>query len=178
MYKRFLCALDNDLSAHAAIFGYIFGLIFSLFTSDGDLFADIPSITSSFLEKDGILLFIQAVSDQTVYAALIFFTGFIPYSSFLSAVILFVRAALASYSSFLIALRSDSKALYLLHTLSGCLIICALWAISKCAYRHLHSENSLESSEKNSLSYLFEFLFFAGVIFILMFFRNIALAFV
>ena len=177
MYKRFLRVFDCDLSTHAIISGYLFGLIFALFTGR-DLSAQaIPDMSSTFLQSGGVPAFMQVASEQMVYAFFIFFTGFIPYTAFISSAILFVRASLASYSSLILAFHGVSEALYILHTLSSVFIICVCFAISKCAYRHLHAEGRTASA-KNTLSYTFEFLFFSGIMIILIFCRNIALAFV
>ncbi len=177
MYKRFLRVFDRDLSVHAVIFGYIFGIVFSFSTGELRSAVSIPDMSSAFLQNDGFSLFLQAASEQIIYAFSIFFTGFIPYTAFISSAILFVRASLASYSSLQLALHGAAEALYILHTLSSAFMLCACFAISKCAYKHMHADSQTISA-KSSLSYATEFLFFVGIMLILLFCRNIALAFV
>ena len=162
---------ECDLSVYALIFGYIFGLVFSV--SSGSLYAhNIPELSSAFLQKGGFSAFMQTSSEQVIYLTVIFLTGFIPFSSIMSSGMLFIRAFLASYSCLLLALGGASEALYILHTLSSVFTLCICFALSKCAYKYLGS------GTRSTLSYALEFLFFTGIMFVLMFCRNIALAFV
>ncbi|MBQ2252280.1 MAG: hypothetical protein II329_04850 [Clostridia bacterium] len=171
MYKKLMRVFECDLSVYALIFGYIFGLVFS--TSSGLLSTDsIPELSSVFLQKGAFSAFMQTSSEQVIYLTVIFLTGFIPFSSIMSSGILFIRAFLASYSCLLLALGSTSEALYILHTLSSVFTLCICFALSKCAYRYS------SSGTRSTLSYALEFLFFTGIMFVLMFCRNIALAFV
>lgn len=171
MYKKLLRIFECDLSTCAVIFGYIFGLVFS--ASSALLSTDsIPELSSVFLQNDGFSAFMQTSSEQIIYTAVIFLTGFIPYTSVISSGVLFVRASLASYSSLLLALCGASEALYVLHTLSSAFTLCICFAVSKCAYRYSKSDT------RSTLSYALEFLFFTGIMFILIFCRNVALAFV
>ena len=162
---------ECDLPLYALIFGYIFGLVFS--ASSGMLSTvNIPELSSVFLQKGGFSAFMQTSSEQIIYLAVIFLTGFIPYASIISSCILFARAFLASYSCLLLALDGASEALYILHTLSGAFALCLCFAISRCAYKYS------KSGSRSTLSYTLEFLFFTGIMLILLFCRNIALAFV
>ena len=171
MYKKLLRVFEYDLSTSAVIFGYIFGLVFSV--SFGPMpIGIIPDLGSVFLQKGGFSAFMQTASEQIIYISVIFLTGFIPYTSFISSVVLFIRASLASFSCILLALCGTSEALYVLHTLSGAFTLCICFAVSKCAYRHSRSDS------RSTSSYALEFLFFTGTMFILLFCRNIALAFV
>ena len=162
---------ECDLSAYALIFGYIFGLVLSV--SSKSLYAQsIPKLSSVFLQKGGFSAFMQTSSEQVIYLAVIFLTGFIPYASIISSGILFIRASLASYSCLALALQGASQPLYVLHALSSAFILCICFAVARCAYRHSRSDT------KNALSYTLEFLFFTGIMLILLFCRSIALAFV
>lgn len=171
MYKKLVHVFEHDLSTYAVVFGYIFGLIFS--ASSGMLSnPDIPDISSAFMQKDGFSAFMQMSSEQALYLAAIFLTGFIPYASIISSGILFIRASLASFSCLLLALDCASEPLYILHTISSAFTLCICFAVSKCAYKYSKSD------ARSTLSYALEFLFFTGIMFTLLFCRNIALAFV
>ena len=171
MHKKLMRVFGCDLSVYALIFGYIFGLVFSL--SSESLYArSIPELSSFFLQEGGFSAFMQTSSEQIIYLLIIFLTGFIPYASIISSCILFIRAFLASYSSLLLALSGAGEALYVLHTLSSAFILFVCFALAKCAHTHSCSDT------RNTLSYALEFLFFTGMTCILIFCRSIALAFV
>ncbi len=171
MYKKLVRVFECDLSTYAVVFGYIFGLVFS--ASSGLLSVkDIPELSSVFLQKGGFSAFMQTSCEQVIYLTVIFLTGFIPYASIISSGILFIRAFLASYSCLLLALDGATEALYILHTISSAFLLCICFAVSKCAYKYS------KSNTRSALSYALEFLFFTGIMFTLLFCRNIALAFV
>ena len=171
MYKKLLRVFECDLSAYAVIFGYIFGLVLSAFTLllPNDT---IPALDSVFLQNNGFSAFMQTSCEQVIYTAAIFLTGFIPCTSLISSCVIFIRASLASYSCLALALQGASQPLYVLHALSSAFILCICFAVARCAYRHSRSD------AKNALSYTLEFLFFTGIMLILLFCRSIALAFV
>lgn len=177
MYKKLLCVLDCDLSTHAVIWGYFFGVVFPLFTGTLLSAEAIPELSSVFLQKDGFAIFMQSVSEQIIYTVIIFLMGFIPYAGIISSSVLFVRALTAAYSSLILAHSGASEALYILHTVSSAFALCICLAVSKCAYKYSHSGNQKDWS-KNTSSYTLEFLFFTGLMFTLLFCRNVALAFV
>lgn len=166
-----MLVFECDLSVYALIFGYIFGIIFSA-SSVLLSTANIPELSSVFLQKGGLASFMQTSSEQIMYLAVIFLAGFIPYASVISSCVLFIRAFLASYSALLLALDGASEALYILHALSGAFALAVCFAVSRCAYKYSKSDS------RSALSYTLEFLFFTGIMLILLFCRNIALAFV
>lgn len=177
MYKSFLRVLKCDLSLHATILGYIFGLVFPAFTGGVLSVESIPELGSVFLQKGGFSLFMQTASEQAIYTCIIFFIGFIPYAGIISSCVLFIRSFASAYSSLMLALGGASEALYVLHTFSSVFILCICFALSRCAYKYSHSENQSSQVER-TISYALEFFFFTGLMFIVIFCRNVALAFV
>ena len=174
MQRRLYSFSSRDLSVYGAAIGYIFGLFIPLIFRDTVISFDISSIGSVFISDGGFSEFFSLACVQAVYPTLIFLLGFIPCSAPLCALVIFTRSALAAYSSLALSLSGASNALYLLHALCGVCMIAVCFAVSRCA----HSFTKSDRSDQSSRVYAFEFLFFIGLIFITVFCRQVALAFI
>ncbi len=174
MQKRLYLFLNLDLSVAAIITGYILGLFIPFLSVNARIVFDVQTVSSAFISGGGFNEFLYTACKQSIYPMLIFLLGFIPCSSMPCSGILFMRAALASYSSLIIFSSGASNRLYILHALCSISMIAICWALSKCAI----SYGSDERTNKSSLLYTFKFLFFVGLIFIIVFCRHIALAFI
>ncbi len=174
MQRRLYSFLNADFSTPSLILGYIFGLFIPMFFKSVPFLSHISEIKSVFMSDTGFNEFISLACTQTVFPILIFISGFIPCCAPISAAVLFLRSALASYSSLALAFSGASDYLYVLHTICGIFVLAVCWAISKCS----HANAQEKSSPRDSLLYTLEFLFFVGILFITVFCRHIALAFV
>ncbi len=174
MQRRLYSFLNADFSTVALALGYIFGLFIPAFFKSIPFSSRVPEIASVFMSDRGFSEFISLTCMQAVYPVLIFILGFIPCSSPFLSGILFLRASLASYSSMSLAFSGASNYLYLLHTVCGIFLLAVCWALSKCALGYVPKK----SSPRNLMIYTLEFLFFTGILFITVFCRHIALAFV
>ncbi len=174
MQRRLYSFLSRDLSVCGAAIGYIFGLFIPFIFRDTSISFDILSVSSVFISGGGFGEFFSLACIQAVYPTLIFLLGFIPCSAPLCALIVFTRSALAAYSSLSLSLSGASDSLYLLHALCGVCMIALCFALSRCAHAFMQGDRS----DRSSLLYAFEFLFFVGLIFITVFCRQVALAFI
>lgn len=174
MQRRLYSFFSSDLSIYGAVIGYFFGIFIPFIFRDTAISFDISSASSVFISGGGFGEFFSLACIQAVYPTLIFLLGFIPCSAPLYTLIIFIRSALAAYSSLMLSLTGASNALYLLHALCGVCMIAICFALSRCAHAFMKGDRS----EQSSLMYAFEFLFFVGLIFITVFCRQVALAFI
>ena len=166
MSKRILRIFSADYCSAALITGYLFGLLLPQVLGHSILFLAPGKTVSPFLSDGGE--FLSTVCVQSVYPITLFILGFIPCARIFSALVLFIRASLASYSALALSFSGASNGEYLLHVISGATVIAVCWAISKCS----------SDARENASLYALKFLFFSGIFLIILFIRSVALAFV
>ena len=166
MLRRIKRVLSADLSGAGLILGYLIRLLLPILLGIPLILPEGASSVSPFL--DGNVSFVRVLCTQAVYPIVIFILGFIPCSRIFASAVIFVRAALAAYSSTAVALYCGAGAEYLLHALSSAALTVLCWAVSKCA----------SDAQRNSSLYTLKFLFFSGILLIILFCRAVALAFV
>lgn len=171
MLKRTFRLLETDFSVYSAIFGYIFGLILPFFTGCE---TDIPELSSVFLQNGGFSLFLKKSAVQAIYPISVFILGFIPFSSLISSTIIFFRSALTAFAAFMLTTNARPDLLYFVHTISGICTVFVMLAISKSAVKFSHSSDT--SAEARL--YTLKFLFFSGILMLILFCREIAIAFI
>ncbi len=154
------------------ISGYLFGTLLPFFSEEAALCGKDVVLTSLFLSDGYLFPFIRILCREMIFAFPIFLIGFIPYTEMFILPVLFLRAFLASLSSFSLTLCRSSSALTVLHTVCGVFSLSVLWAMARCAL------NINTKERTDTKSYTLKFLFFSGLVFIMMFIRQTALAFV
>ena len=173
MKRPSLSFFSTDIFFPCLLIGYIAGFFLPLLFKDLPLYSGIPKTGSVFMEGGGLSGFIRITCIQVLYPAAIFFLGFIPCASPISAGVLFVRSALASYSSLALAVSGASDFLYLTHTLCSIMLLILCYALSK----HSLSFSKRRGSAKGAIVYTLSFLFISGVLITVIFVRCVALAF-
>lgn len=165
MSKRLYRLFSADISTPALIIGYIFGLFIPLILKDSAFDVTVRDPVSLFITEPDA--FIPTLCIQAVYPFIIFLAGFIPCSSLASAPIVFIRSALVSYSSLALSFSGISDAKYILHTICSVLLVTLCWALTRCS----------DDAKGYPMLYLLKCLFFFGIFFIILFLRDVSLAF-
>ena len=172
MLKRISLLARSDLSSKAVIAGYIFGLFLPMIIPS--YMFGLPNFCSVLLEEDPIIRLIEASCIQAILPIFILFFAFIPYSSTVISAALFTRAALASFSCTALSLDGASAYLYILHALSGICVIYLSWACAQCTFLF----SNQKAPFRDASTYAQSVLYFAGWVFITVFLRQVALAFI